>query len=262
MSLTHASKIVNLDDYRQQQEVVCSKCGGGGEVQEGDQWVGCDACDYGRAKIRSQQKFLEQVKANIDAARQRRLNQFGNVEIPRLFKGLTPETLRSLGPKVLQGKVKAIEATERWAAGNGAKPGLLLYGAPGTGKSALGWWAAPKRNSGYGLWLTWPDLYKRVQAAYGNDDDAETVMKDAMESCVLFLDDLGDPDRRGLETDDRRDILFRIVNHRLNQQLPTFVTTNLVSGAFAAQFGERITGRIFELCERVEMSGVDLRGST
>lgn len=261
--LTTASKIVNLDDYRQKRGTTCAKCGGGGDVLENGTWGFCDACDYGRRKIHNEKDFVKQVKENVEAAKQRRLSkQFGEVEIPKLFRGLAPDTLKSLGPEVLRGKHKAIEATEHWAAGNGAKPGLLLYGNPGTGKSALGWWAAPKRGEGYGLWLTWPGLYKSVQATYSGNGDTEALMRAAMETCVLFLDDLGDPDRRGLESDDRRDILFRIVNARLNEQLPTFITTNLNAQTFKVQFGERITSRVYELCELVEMSGVDLRGAS
>jgi DNA replication protein DnaC len=76
---------------------------------------------------------------------------------------------------------------------------------------------------------------------------------------VLFIDDLGDPDKRRLESDDKRDILFRILNHRLQDWAPTFITTNLNGLGISKQFGERIASRLVELCEWCKVGGADLR---
>lgn len=195
-----------------------------------------------------------QAIANIVAARQRKLEkQFGRMEVPRRFRGLSPATL---GADEAAGKEGAIEAARRWTRGETDKPGLLVYGLPGVGKSVLGWWAVPQR--GWGLWQTWPEFYKAVQDGYG-DGDAEAKVRAAQTVPVLFLDDLGDPDRERMATDDQRDILFRVVNHRVKEWTPVFVTSNLDGAGLMAQFGDRIVSRLLELCEFVEMGGADLR---
>jgi len=176
------------------------------------------------------------------------------MEVPRRYQGRGPDTLPA---RFIKGKEEAIAATRAWVAGHTEKPGLLLMGRPGAGKSVLGWWAVPQK--GVGLWLTWPDLYRSVQGGYGSGD-ANSRLRDASKVPVLFLDDLGDPDMGlNLETKDRRDILFTVVNARLRDWLPTFITSNLSGGGLVAQFGDRIVSRLLELCHDVEMGGVDLR---
>jgi hypothetical protein len=205
-----------------------------------------------------------QAVANIVAARQRKLErQFGRMEVPRRFQGLSPATLTA---GELAGKEAAIDAAERWLRRETDKPGLLVFGLPGVGKSALGWWAVPQR--GWGLWQTWPELYKTVQEGYSRGD-ARDKMRTAKDVPVLFLDDLGDPDRvwrddKGklrsrMATDDQRDILFELINHRCQRWTPVFVTSNLTGEGLFAQFGDRIVSRLLELCEFVEMGGADLR---
>lgn len=178
------------------------------------------------------------------------------MEVPKRYQGLTPQTLEALGPKAMEEKRAAIEAATRWAKGEVEKPGLLLYGRPGTGKSVLGWWAVPQR--GWGLWLTWPELTRKIQSSY-RGGDPEAMIEAAQNIPVLFVDDLGDPDRRDMESNDKRDILFRIVNHRLLNWTPTFITTNLAGSDIAEQFGNRIASRLLELCEWRKVGGVDLR---
>jgi len=234
----------------------CPKCGGTGEFRDG---TFCDACEYGRNKAKVQARWLEKNKADVEAARQRRMEKLYGpcMEVPKRYQGLTPQTLETLGPRAMEGKREAIEAATRWAKGEGEKPGLLLYGKAGRGKSVLGWWAVPQR--GWGLWLTWPELTRKIQSSYSRDGDSEAMIEAAQNVPVLFLDDMGDPDRRGMESNDKRDILFQIVNHRLVHSKPTFITTNLAGSDIAKQFGHRIASRLLELCEWCNVGGVDLR---
>jgi DNA replication protein DnaC len=244
----------------------CPECGGTGELEDN---AFCDACEYGRHKAEMRARWLEKNKADVEAAWRRRMEKLYGpcLEVPKRYQGLTPQTLEALGPMAMEGKREAIEAATRWANSEGDKPGLLLYGKAGRGKSVLGWWAVPQR--GWGLWLTWPELTRKIQSSYSRDGNSEAMIEAAQNVPVLFLDDLGDPDRRGMESNDKRDILFQIVNHRLVHSKPTFITTNLEGSdiakqfghriASSKQFGHRIASRLLELCEWCNVGGVDLR---
>ncbi len=198
----------------------------------------------------------QQHAQSMDAAKRRRLERlFGRMEVPRRFQGLGPETLTK---EAQNGKEWAILAANRWINDSTMKPGLLIWGYPGVGKSVLGWWAVPQR--GWGLWVTWPEFYKGVQEGYALGDD-RAKMRLAKGVPVLFLDDLGDPDRHKIATNDQRDILFELINHRCQHWLPIFITSNLNGEHLFRQFGDRIISRLVEFCEFVEMGGVDLRRS-
>ena len=211
-----------------------------------------------------EEPFRSQTIAALVLIRRRRLEkQFGRMTVPRRFRDLSPSTLTA---EEIVGKESAIAAAEAWARRESGKPGLLVWGLPGVGKSVLGWWAVPQR--GWGLWQTWPEFYKAVQDGYSSGD-AEAKMRAAQAVPVLFLDDLGDPDRVWIDregnvcgrmaTDDQRDILFRVVNHRVKEWAPIFITSNLDGAGLMVQFGDRIVSRLLEICEFVEMGGMDLR---
>ena len=155
----------------------CPKCGGAGEFRDG---TFCDACEYGCNKAKVQARWLEKNKADVVAARQRRMEELYGpcMVVPERYQGLTPQTLEALGPMAMKGKGDAIEAATRWAKGEGDRPGLLLYGKPGAGKSVLGWWAVPQRG-GWGLWRTWPELTRRIQSCYSGDGDPGAMIEEA-----------------------------------------------------------------------------------
>lgn len=75
----------------------------------------------------------------------------------------------------------------------------------------------------------------------------------------LMMDDIGDTSRKDPETDDKRKLLYQIVNHRHNHVRPMLITSNLTPGEFTAQFGARTFERIAECCAVVKIGGRNLR---
>lgn len=72
---------------------------------------------------------------------------------------------------------------------------------------------------------------------------------------ILFLDDLGTENI----TDWSRDVLFRLFEHRLNQRMPTFITSNLTLAELKERLHERIISRILGLCIPLTLTGKDRR---
>lgn len=147
---------------------------------------------------------------------------------------------------------------------NKDKPGLLLWGGTGTGKTTLAVsilrWRAVLGDSV--AFTDYTDLIKRIQRTYAKNYDGDLtedeIIKSVSKAGFLVLDDLGSvaSDRA---TDNRIEIVFRVINGRYAANLPTVITTNLTPDKLYSQFGDRVSSRIVGLCHIVEMQGTDLR---
>ena len=76
---------------------------------------------------------------------------------------------------------------------------------------------------------------------------------------VLFLDYLGDPDSEELAPDYMRSALMRILDHRLNKEKRTIVTTQTEYELLEAQIGEHNFSTLTGLCALIFVPGSDLR---
>lgn len=163
------------------------------------------------------------------------------------------------------GKLAAIRAitqyrTEGKATADGAdRTGILLYGAPGMGKTGS---LAPLftelvRKGASGLWVQ----YNELMADMRNFDDGH--VDDRMHACQtvthLFIDDFGDPSAQKTATDYARDVIFRIVDYRTSRNMPIFVTTNLTPDALQTQYDARIARRLLAACAVVPVTGKVLK---
>lgn len=156
------------------------------------------------------------------------------------------------------------------------KPGLLLTGPTGTGKTHL-CVAVMKVLLSRGFECVFFDFNTLIQQIRSSWDPASKASnrdayEQAMESEILVLDDLGA--HRTLDW--VQDVLTSVITHRCNQKKPLIATTNLpdpdagVAGSVARGrseetdhrrtlgewIGERARSRLFEMCHVIRMPEV------
>lgn len=158
--------------------------------------------------------------------------------------------------------------------------GLILKGPCGTGKTglvvsalrAILWpeihcseldpepthhlFDVPSSNTSL-LFTTTPDLLDRLRAGY-DDKSYKRVMREAQETALLVLDDLGS-ERFNDWAGER---LFAIVDHRYVHELPTFVTSNFGLAQLAERTSERLVDRLREGALILDVDGPTLRTHT
>jgi DNA replication protein DnaC len=158
-----------------------------------------------------------------------------------------------------------------------AKPGLLLVGPPGTGKTHLA--VAALRlllSRGHeGIFFDYQNLLERIRAGYSETlgTSNREAYRVALETEILLLDDLG----AHRVTDWVEDTVTSIVTYRYNHRKPLIATTNLpdpdLGGSvfqkselspghsyrtsLEERVGERARSRLFEMCKVIRMPNVN-----
>jgi DNA replication protein DnaC len=155
------------------------------------------------------------------------------------------------------------------------RPGLLLVGETGTGKTHLAVAAlrAVMDRGHEGLFFDFQNLLDRIRSGYdaaSGSSDREAY-RSAMDADVLLLDDLGSH----RVTEWVEDTVTSIITYRCNHQKPLIATTNLdveesgvvnytTAGGMQVHrktlgdvIGARARSRLFEMCRIVRMPSVE-----
>jgi DNA replication protein DnaC len=243
-------------------EAICAKCGGTGFViVEGVNVSGAKPCDCrssGRAVRLEGRAAIPPLYSNAS---------FDNFSVPG------PEN--PIARRELTGVLLTIRNFVRDFK-NDSRPGLLLIGEPGTGKTHLA--VAALRQiveKGFeGLFCDYQTLLNSIKAGYdpaSGSSDREAY-RTALESDVLLLDDLG----AHRVTAWVEDTVTSIITYRCNNRKALIATTNLPDAdagsgmidksamgrpEYRTTLGDRIgargRSRLFEMCTVVRMPLVE-----
>jgi DNA replication protein DnaC len=240
----------------------CEKCGGTGYiVVERNGLSGAERCSC----------FFEH--------RVEKLREFSNIPPNFVDKSIESFQLPHDNPVARQALADVLLEVKKYARDYPVvdKPGLLLIGNPGTGKTHLAVGALKSLiTKGFeGLFYDYQQLLTDIQRSWSQQAGAEqdAIFRRVMEIEVLLLDDLGA--RRAMDWVE--DVVTELITYRYNHRKPLIATTNLAEPAAGHQVsggktvggavragktlgeivGERSRSRLFEMCRVVSMPVVE-----
>lgn len=232
---------------------VCPECNGTGwKIVEREEVSGAVRCECVRTER------AERVMAGAD--------------IPPLYSNASFDNFLRKGLEEVYWEVRVYSREFP----NTKKPGLLLMGEPGTGKThlAVAAFRAVLAKGFEGLFFDYQNLLDRIRSGYdeaSNSSDKEAY-RVAMDKEVLLLDDLG----AHRVTDWVEDTVTSIITYRCNNRKPLIATTNLIDAdagyvtyektgsgkvdhrtTLTERIGPRARSRLFEMCRVIKVPPVE-----
>ena len=129
--------------------------------------------------------------------------------------------------------------------------GLYIFGQVGSGKTHLACSIANEliKNGTEVLFMVVPDYLDEIKHSWdqGSPSTEKEILDRAREVTALIMDDLG----AHSYSEWTKNKIYTILNHRINHNLPTVITSNLEYHEIENYLDYRIMSRITELCRPV-----------
>lgn len=156
---------------------------------------------------------------------------------------------------------KGQEAITKWALGKKKKKSLYIWGGVGSGKTYMAY-ALYKllRANGWNTLIGGSiDILQDIKEDFTNKAK-DPYYQSKFDKWIehpgpMIIDDLGAEKLSDwvLET------FYSLINTRYERELPTIFTSNYSLKQLSERVGDRITSRIFEMCEIIKLDGDDRR---
>lgn len=240
-ALNHIARSQKPGKVTEMDTVKCEKCLDRGIYMDGYFAVPCTCVE--RKSLEHKFKNCQVPKAMLDHS----FNKFNFKYYSTVMKEpLSQRTYHEIAQKTFR---YAEEFAGAFVKGE-EKEGLLIQGPVGSGKTFLACCIANyilQHSEKAVLFVIVPDLLEKIKASYSNHGQYTeyTLVEKASEVPLLIMDDLGAHNY----TDWTQNKIYNIINHRVNNELPTVITTNLdLSGDLTRLLGERTVSRIEQMC--------------
>lgn len=175
-----------------------------------------------------------------------------NLSIPSRYKSADVEKAN-----------KGQEVITKWAYGKKKKRSLYIWGGVGTGKTymAYGLYKLFRANGWNTLIGGTVDILQDIKEDFtykAKDPYYQSKFDKWIEHPgPMIIDDLG----AEKVSDWVLETFYNLINTRYEKQLPTIFTSNYSLKQISERVGDRITSRIFEMCEIIKLDGDDRRTS-
>lgn len=180
-------------------------------------------------------------------------------DIPSMFRSASLSNIHA----------KLIEIAHRIEKDVEVKPGFVIHGPPGVGKTyalyAIHIYLENCENPINSIVIPYDQIAEAIKDTYRKPMDEED--SEEISDSYDFLEDLGR--FKGLlliddlcstkTTNSVIDRLFEIINKRYVNELPMSFTTNLDPDQLRMEIGDRNMSRISHMCELLELNGGDRR---
>ncbi len=135
--------------------------------------------------------------------------------------------------------------------------GLLIMGSNGAGKTHLAVSIAKtlaRKGIDVGL-MDVEQWLNKIRESY-DDDKVDPETAEMVSKRLLVIDDLV-PEQKVSEW--VKSQVLVVLNHRYNQLMPTIITTDKPMGMIEHVYGQRISSRLYEMCDVVMVAAKDWR---